>query len=243
MRVSSSIVVRSNAGYDARLVGAASAGSGMLQCARSGWDANGGQTSRTRSQRVITMSNGCPKNSSRCLVRLPLMSIPRFFITRTALACSGFGLLPALSAWIVPADICSRSASAIWERALFPVQRNKTRSRSRGASRRHTAHRRRRNEPQPGMQRATRRSQLVLAVNEIDRVVPVAPIRRAAPGGHQPTVTQSAQVVRHQVLRFVDQPRQLPHRPIALDELSQQPPPHRVREEPHETRRITGIPA
>ena len=101
----------------------------MLQCTRRGWDGNSGQTSRTRSHSVITTSKRCATNSSRCLVRFPLMSIPRLFITRTALACNGFGLLPALSARIAPADMCSRSASAICERALFPVHRNKTRCR------------------------------------------------------------------------------------------------------------------
>ena len=77
MRVSSSVAVRSNAGYDARSVGPSSAGSAMLQCTRRGWDGNSGQTSRTRSHSVITTSKRCATNSSRCLVRFPLMSIPR----------------------------------------------------------------------------------------------------------------------------------------------------------------------
>ena len=77
MRVSSSAAVRSNAGYEARLVGPSSAGSGMLQCTSSGRDGNSGQTSRTRSHSVITVSNRWETNSSRCLVRFALMSMPR----------------------------------------------------------------------------------------------------------------------------------------------------------------------
>ena len=55
------------------------------------------------------------------------MSMPRSAITRTAFGCSGFGWLPALRATIVPSERRSSSASAIWERAEFPVQRNSTR--------------------------------------------------------------------------------------------------------------------
>ena len=69
MRVSSSAAVRSNAGYDARSVEPSSAGSGTLQWTSSGRDGNSGQTSRTRSHSVITVSNRWERNSSRCLVR------------------------------------------------------------------------------------------------------------------------------------------------------------------------------
>ena len=58
---------------------------------------------------------------------VPLMSMPRVRSTRTALGWSGFGSLPALRASIAPADMCSINASAIWDRALFPVHRNNTR--------------------------------------------------------------------------------------------------------------------
>ena len=64
-----------------------------------------GQTSRTRSHSVITRSKRCATNSSRCLVRFALMSIPRFLMTRTALGCSGFGWLPADAASTAPSDI------------------------------------------------------------------------------------------------------------------------------------------
>ena len=49
-------------------------------------------------------------------------------ITRTALGCSGLGWLPALAALTAPPDSCSHSASAICERALLPVHRNRTRA-------------------------------------------------------------------------------------------------------------------
>ena len=44
-----------------------------------------------------------------------------------AFGCSGFGWLPALTASIAPADMRSSSASAICDRALFPVHKNNTR--------------------------------------------------------------------------------------------------------------------
>ena len=60
------------------------------------------------------------------------MSSPYERRTRTALGCSDFGWLPALAASTDPADMCSRSASAICDRALLPVHRNSTRGRRRG---------------------------------------------------------------------------------------------------------------
>src|SRR6266516_121081 len=55
------------------------------------------------------------------------MSRPRSRITRSALGCMLFGLLPALNASTVPSESCWSSASAICERALLPVQRKSTR--------------------------------------------------------------------------------------------------------------------
>ena len=95
-------------------------------------------------------------------------------MTRTALGCSGFGWLPALAASIAPADMCSSSASAICERALFPVHRNKTRRRRRRAPSDAARVGRRGHEPQAGMERAAGRLQLLPTASEIDRVVAVA---------------------------------------------------------------------
>ena len=67
-------------------------------------------------------------NSLRCLERRLAMSIPRSRITRTASDAAAWG---GCRRWprIAPSDRCSASASAIWERALLPVQRNSTRAR------------------------------------------------------------------------------------------------------------------
>ena len=62
--------------------------------------------------------------------------------------------------------------------------------------------------------------QLALAGSEIDRVVRVAPVGRAATREHQPTVAELAEVVRHETLRLVNELRQLPYRPIAADQLA-----------------------
>ena len=94
MRVVSSSAVRTNAGYEARFVEPSSAGLGMLQCTRSGCEGNVGHTSRTRSHSVITSSKRSEVNSSRCLVRFALMSMPRVRSTRTAFGCSGLRVAP-----------------------------------------------------------------------------------------------------------------------------------------------------
>ena len=89
-----------------------------------------GHTSRTRSHNVMTRSKRCATNSSRCFVRFALMSMHRFRITRTAFGCNGFGLLPADSATTAPSVIRSSSASAICDRALLPVHKNRILGRS-----------------------------------------------------------------------------------------------------------------
>ena len=63
--------VRSKAGKVARSFGPSSAGSGTLQCTRSGCDGNSGQTSLTRSHSVTTTSKGCATNSSTMLGAVP----------------------------------------------------------------------------------------------------------------------------------------------------------------------------
>ena len=76
---------------------------------------------------------------------------------------------------------------------------------------------------------------------QVDRVVAVATVRRAAPSAHQPTIAKQTKVIRDQALWLVDEHRQLPHGSITLHELSQQPPPHRVRRQPYEQRRVPGV--
>src|SRR5689334_22107688 len=99
----------------------------MLQWAAIGEPGNSGQISRTLSHKVMTRSNVLlMKRLSDFVGRLE-MSIPRSAMTRTAFGCSGLGWLPALRALTAPADRCSTRASAIWDRALLPVQRNSSR--------------------------------------------------------------------------------------------------------------------
>ena len=99
----------------------------MLQWASTGCLGNSGHTSRTRSHSVTTRSKCERAKRRRCLVGRPEMSMPRSAMTRTALGWSTFGWLPALRASTVWPDMSSSSASAICERALLPVQRNRTR--------------------------------------------------------------------------------------------------------------------
>ena len=132
MRVSSSAAVRSNAGYEARSVAPSSAGSGTLQWTSSGVDGNCGadlaNAVAQRDHRVEPLGAelvevlGSVSRRCRC---------PYERRTRTAFGCSDFGWLPALAASTDPADMCSSSASAIWDRALLPVHRNSTRGRRR----------------------------------------------------------------------------------------------------------------
>ena len=63
---------------------------------------------------------------------------------------------------------------------------------------------------------------------KIHRVIPIAAVSRAAPRRHQPSRPELAQVIRHQVLRLAQQPRQLIHPPVAAGQFPQQPPPHRM---------------
>ena len=97
----------------------------MLQWIVAGSPGNSGQTSRTLSHSVTTESKWLRAYRRRCLVVLAAMSMPRSAITRTALGCSAFGWLPALRAWIADAERCSSNASAICDRALLPVHRNR----------------------------------------------------------------------------------------------------------------------
>ena len=99
--------------------------------------------------------------------------MPCFLMTRTALGCRGFGWLPTLAASTDPAESRSSSASAICERALFPVQRNKTRGPRRERRIELGVPGRRRRQPQSRMERATHALEESAATSEIDAVVAV----------------------------------------------------------------------
>ena len=91
----------------------------------------------------------------------------------------------------------------------------------------------------PGCSAPPARLQRLAAGDEVDACSSCrgrsAELRRA---DTSPPSRSQAQVVRDQALRFVDQRRQLRHGPIAAHELLQQPPPHRVRRQAHERRRL-----
>ena len=137
------------------------------------------------------------------------------------------------------ADIRSSSASAIWDRALFPVHRNSTRGRRRdrpGGAGRAPRTRVRALDAARG-----RAAECDAAGGEIDRVVAVAPVGRASARRHESSVAEQAQVVRHQVLGLVEQDRQLLDGPVALHQLSHQAPPQRMRGQPQEHGRPVGF--
>ena len=79
--------------------------------------------------------------------------------------------------------------------------------------------------------------QQVTHTGQIDRVVGVPAIGRAAPRRHQTGIPQLAQVVRDQVLRLTDQARQLVHHAVAPGQLAQQPPTQGMPRQLQELRR------
>ena len=83
---------------------------------------------------------------------------------------------------------------------------------------------RRRGTAQAGVQRRAGRCELLPAASQLDAVVAVPAIGRAAPHRHQPAGTEPAQVVGHGILRLTDQSGQLPHPPVAAGQLGQQAP-------------------
>ena len=87
------------------------------------------------------------------------------------------------------------------------------------------------------MQRTSRRLQFFLTAAEIDRVVAVAGIGRAAVRAHKATVPELSQVVRHQVLWLVDQIGEFPNRAVALDQCFEETPAQGMGGEGEESRR------
>ena len=159
--------------YEPRLVGPSSAGSGTLQCTSSGRDRNSGQTSRTRSHSVITVSNRWRDELVDVLGAVRADVDSTLVKDADRVGMQWLGWLPALAASIAPDDMRSSSASAIWDRALFPVQRNNTRGRRREPRGSWTA-RCRRCEGERGMQRSACALEGRPAGGEVDRVIAVA---------------------------------------------------------------------
>ena len=114
------------------------------------------------------------------------------------------------------------SASAICERELLPVQRKSTRSgRSAGVARR---------------ERAGRREEAAVTL-EVEPVVGVAAVERAAVRGDETAGPEEAQVVRDEVLRPADHVGELADTPVRGSELGEQPPADRMTRELEQDRR------
>ena len=200
---------------------------------------NSGQTSRTRSQRLMTKSKRSPANSSRCLDCRPPRSMPRARRTRTALGCSGLGMMPALTACTASVDRCSARASAICERALLPVHRNSTRATARARAARLGAPG---DRPKAGCS-AGRRSTAVAAARQVEDVVGVAAVGQRC-GASRPARRRAADAGgRRPGLRRRRERAQLAHAPIAARRLAQQPPAQRVPGQPQEAGRGTVLAA
>ena len=163
----------------------------MLQWTASGCAGNSGQTSRTRSQRVITWSKCCRRTRRGASVRAGQMSMPR--------SLASPGPRWGAAAW-GGCRRCGRrpcrptgpraSASAICDRALLPVHRNSTRA---GRLTSVGVGGGRRLEPQARVQGADRwRDSSRAEPGEVDAVVGVAAVGRAPPRRHQPGVAQLA---------------------------------------------------
>ena len=96
-----------------------------------------------------------------------------------------------------------------------------------------------RGRDQTRMQRSAGARQQLAAAREIEDVVGVATVRRAAAHRDDTPVSQLAQVVRDEALAAARERAQLPHAPIAACQLAHQPPPQRMPREPQKPRRRT----
>jgi hypothetical protein len=137
------------------------------------------------------------------------MSMPYSSIARTALGCRLFGWLPALAAVIVPQDPRAHlDRSGRW-----------------------------RDEPQARVQRRSGRGQEFSATRQVDAVVGIAAVSRAAPHRHQPACPELAEVVRDEALPLAREDFQLADLPVGARQFAQQPPAQRVAGQPQEPRR------
>lgn len=97
--------------------------------------------------------------------------------------------------------------------------------------------RRGRDQPQAGMECGAGVGEELAARPQVQAVVGVPAVGRAASGAHQAAVAQPAEVVGGQALSLPEQRRQLAHLPVAAGQLAQQPPPHGVSGQAQETGR------
>ena len=202
--------VRSNAGQRVLVAAGRTRGIGMLQWIGSGAPGNSGQTSRTRSQRLITWSKRWPANSARCLERRPGC---RCRARASPAPRSGAAAWDGCPRW--PRSPRRRtaarsSASAICERALLPVHRNSTRAAARRAATGGG-----RGVARARVQRDAGAGQQLAAARQIEHVVAVAAVGCAAAHRDEAAVAQPAQVVGDQALPPAPSSAQLAHAPIA----------------------------
>jgi hypothetical protein len=92
------------------------------------------------------------------------------------------------------------------------------------------------------MQGGAGRGQQLTAARQVDAVVRIPAVRRAAPHGHQPAIAQPGQVIGDQVLRLAEQGCQLADLPVTAGQLAQQPPAPRFPGQPQEPRRKLLLP-
>ena len=120
-----------------------------------------------------------------------------------------FGVAPALRGSIVRPERSISNASAICERELLPVHRNKIRGPATGRTRQGGW----RDEPGPGW-RCSPAPARRCGTGEFGAVVRVPTVRGAASRGDQSGTPELGKVVGDQVLRCADERRQLPNTPI-----------------------------
>ena len=183
MRVSSCAAVRSNAGYVARSFVPSSAGSGMLQCTRRGWSGKSGQTSLTLSHSVIDAVEtlrgelvevlGAVRTDVDAALLHDSYRVPMQRL-RVAPGARGFDRSQRKVLEERGGDLGACTVSRAEEQH------------ARSAARPSRRHRQTRLESQPGMERGTRGEQLVLTTKEIERVIAVTAVGRAATASTSP---------------------------------------------------------
>ena len=87
---------------------------------------------------------------------------------------------------------------------------------------------------QPRMQGPARLDQQLAAPCQVDAVVGVPPVSRAAPGGDQPAAPELTEVVGDQALWLAEQVGELADLPVAAGQFGQQPPAQRMPGQPEE---------
>jgi hypothetical protein len=93
---------------------------------------------------------------------------------------------------------------------------------------------RRRRQPQPGVQRLAGRREQRATAREVEAVVRLAAVGRAAPRRDEAVGSQARQVVGDEALRSADEPGELADLAVAARQLGEEPPAQRVTREAQE---------